>query len=65
MDPKANSIGSPELQAAFRLGQMDMQESVLLMLKDLEEKTTTVSGKCLILSIAACVEQLEVLNADV
>lgn len=64
MDNRAEAAGSPELQAAFRLGQMDMQESVLLMLKDMAEKTTTAAGKHLIEAIAGCVNRLEVMHAE-
>ena len=57
-------IGSGEVQAAFRLGQMDMQRSVLDMLAKLEAQVTNDSARTVVRAIAGAVKSLEVLHAE-
>ena len=57
-------IGTGEVQAAFRLGQMDMQRSVLDMLSDLEGQATNDQDRTVVRAIAGAVEWLEALHAE-
>lgn len=52
-----------EQQAIFRLGQMDMQQSAVLMLRDLAEGLLD-SGRAMMLVAADCVESMDVSGSD-
>lgn len=52
-----------EQQAIFRLGQMDMQQSAVQMLRHLADSTTGLARTNL-RAAAECVEKLHVFNSD-
>ena len=55
---------SKELQAVFRLGQMDMKESICNMLRDVAEHTLSVPVKAVVPICADMVAETEVPYAD-
>jgi len=54
-----SEMTSAERQAVFRLGQMDMQQSVVLMLRKLADGTMGMARSILRLA-ADCVETMDV-----
>lgn len=58
-----HQLSSPERQAIFRLGQMDMREAVCDLLRDEAKKVPRPDG-FRIYELIDKIEQLEVLHAD-
>lgn len=59
LDPK--SLTSAERQTCFRLGQMDMKQSVLLLLKDLSDNLKG-TAQSTVLDVSCMVDQMPVLE---